>query len=120
MHHYYFKGHGYQFAKIIHRVFGEGYRRQNDETGVSIISALGDRIVKLVDDPEEFHAVFDVAVPTLSEHVHLLKHTDEETEVEHQHFVYKGGSIEDLLVLAEIAKKNYEQKRGTVWKNSSS
>ena len=102
---YAFMGNGYQFVRIITRLLGTDFIKEEYDDGVEFISVVtGKRLLKLVDSHERLVVRFDYPVPNLK------KHTREIQGEQHLVWQHEGESVEDVIALLEIALENYRRK----------
>ena len=98
-------GNGYQFVRIVARLLGPGFLREDHEDGVAFFDAqTGKRFLKLMDLPGKLMVRFDYPVPNLK------KHTLEIQEGDHLAWQHEGECVEDVIALVEIALENLKRK----------
>lgn len=102
---YQFMGNGYQFVRIVKRLLGNDFIKEEFADGVEFIHfASGKRLLKLMDRDDRLMVRFDYPVPNLSKCTLEVRHDD------HMHWDYEGEHLEDIIAMIEIALENFRRK----------
>lgn len=102
---YQFMGNGYNFVRIVKRLLGSEFIKEEFDDGVEFIHAdTGKRLLKLMDEEDYLMVRFDYPVPNLNKNTEQIQHEH------HMHWDYKGNHIEDFVALIEIALENFKRR----------
>lgn len=102
---YDFMGNGYQFVRIVNRLLGVPFVKEEYNDGVEFIhSVTGKRLLKLMDREDCLMVRFDYPVPNLN------KSTLEVRNDQSMHWVYTGTDLESIIALIEIALENFHRR----------
>lgn len=102
---YDFMSNGYNFVKIIARILGADFIKEEYNDGVEFIYIkTGKRLLKLIDSSEKLIVRFDYPVPDINKNTKEVHHED------HMHWDYEGEHIEDIITLIEISLNNLKKQ----------
>lgn len=102
---YQFMGNGYNFVRIVKRLLGSSFIKEEYNDGVEFIHFQTDkRLLKLMDRDDCLLVRFDYPVPNIN------KNTLEVQHGHHLHWDYQGKEIEDIIALIEIALDNFKRR----------
>jgi hypothetical protein len=111
--HYHFFNNGENFVKIIQRLLGSDFVQNDMVEGIEFFHKNGLRIMMLVDSETELKVIFDVPIPDIHRLTHTIRHISHEKDGLHNHWIYEGSSIEDVVTLTEIAIENFKSHETT-------
>jgi hypothetical protein len=101
-----FMGHGFNIIKVINRILGDEFEPSFSENTVTFYHNNGKKILRLVDSDEYLEVEFMVSVPNIPGVIELSK-----DEVKNHngdvHWLYRGDSIDDIIMLSEVAIQNF-------------
>ena len=102
---YNFMDNGYNFVRIVKRLLGPSFIKEEYSDGVEFIHfETGKRLLKLMDREDVLLVRFDYPVPNINKNTLEIQHDH------HLHWDYEGRDIEDIIALIEIALKNFRKK----------
>jgi hypothetical protein len=103
---YVFYNNGANFIRIVARLLGPDFSREEHASGVDFVEAKGRQpFLSLVDDAQALVVRFYVPVPDFHQCTREISVNDFKV------WEYRGTRLEDVVALVEVALKNFYKSR---------